>query len=77
MLKTVQRQCHASHAFVYDNEKGTMIDLNSLVDSAAGWTLVLAGGINNSGQIVGYGTTPDGNTRAFLLTPIVVQEAAQ
>ena len=46
-----------------------MIDLNSSLDSAAGWTLTCARAINDSGQIVGHGTAPDGNVRAFLLTP--------
>jgi probable HAF family extracellular repeat protein len=55
------------HAFVYDN--GAMVDLNSLIDPASGWTLVYANDINDSGQIVGYGTL-GGNGYAFLLTPI-------
>ena len=62
-----------THACLYDVRQEKMIDLNSLVDSTAGWVLVHATGVNNSGQIAGYGTAPDGNTRAFLLTPIVVQ----
>ena len=62
-----------SHAFVYSG--GKMRDLNSLVDPAAGWSLLVATAINDSGQIAGYGTTPDGNTRAFLLTPTSKQEA--
>ena len=47
-----------------------MLDLNALVDPAAGWILVHATAINDSGQIAGYGTAPYGNTRAFLLTPL-------
>ena len=56
------------HAFLFSSER--MIDMNDLVDPAIGWTLVGATAINDSGQIVGQGKTPDGNTRAFLLTPV-------
>lgn len=56
-----------SHAFLYN--EGTMTDLNDLIDNASGWNLVEATDINNSGQIVGYGEH-NGNTRAFLLTPV-------
>src|SRR5258708_3511743 len=46
-----------------------MLDLNSHLDgSGTGWTLSAASGINDAGQIVGYGTH-DGVIRAFLLTP--------
>ncbi len=56
------------HAFI-DNS-GTMTDLNNLIVANSGWTLINAEGINNSGQVVGYGTNPLGQTDAFLLTPI-------
>ena len=56
-------------AFLYQPD-GTMIDLNAAVDPALGWTLNSAKAVNDSGQIAGYGTAPDGNTRAFLLTPL-------
>jgi len=46
------------------------VDLNTLIDPNAGWTLLAANGINDAGQIVGYGSGPDGNTDAFLLTPV-------
>jgi probable HAF family extracellular repeat protein len=58
-----------SHAFVYDGTN-QMYDLNTLVaDLPTDWTLVEAHGINDGGQIVGWGTTPLGETHAFLLTP--------
>ncbi len=47
---------------------GTVTDLNSLVDTATGWVLLQALGINDSGQIVGNGTI-NGQSHAFLLTP--------
>jgi probable HAF family extracellular repeat protein len=57
------------HAFLYTD--GTMVDLNSLVDPASGWTLVEATAINDAGQIAGYGLNDaTGDTEAFLLTPV-------
>jgi probable HAF family extracellular repeat protein len=64
------------HAFVYENE--VMTDLNSLIDPSLGFTLTSATGINNLGQIVGYGTVQalysDGiyytQERAFALSPV-------
>jgi probable HAF family extracellular repeat protein len=58
----------SERAFVYRN--GKMIDLNALIAPATGWTLLNATAINDAGQIVGFGKTPDGGTRAFLLTPV-------
>ncbi len=55
------------HAFLYDN--GTMTDLNDLIDPASGWKLYGAGGINDAGQIVGWGYNSSGQQEAFLLTP--------
>jgi probable HAF family extracellular repeat protein len=56
------------HAFVYSN--GVMADLNTLI-SGSGWTLARAQGINDYGQIVGWGyASPGGSERAFLLTPV-------
>ena len=44
-------------------------NLNDLIDPNSGWVLKDARGINNHGEIVGSGFH-DGQTRAFLLTPI-------
>jgi probable HAF family extracellular repeat protein len=55
------------HAFIYSD--GAMTDLNSLIDQNSGWVLRSATGINNAGDIVGYGTDSSGQTHAFLLTP--------
>jgi len=54
------------HAFVYSN--GKMQDLNNLIPAGSGWVLSTAYGINDAGQIVGYGTH-NKRQRAFLLTP--------
>jgi probable HAF family extracellular repeat protein len=47
---------------------GKRIDLNTLIPSNAGWTLLSASAINNSGQIAGSGYAP-GGLHAYLLTP--------
>lgn len=54
------------HATLWEN--GQIVDLNDLIPAGAGWTLELASGVNNRGQIVGYGVH-DGRTQPFLLTP--------
>jgi probable HAF family extracellular repeat protein len=46
---------------------GVPIDLNTLLPPGSGWNLLSAEGINNRGDIVGYGTI-GGQTHAFLLT---------
>lgn len=51
-------------------EDGVMIDLNSLLPAGSGWSLSRANAINELGQIVGGGTNPAGQGRAFLLTPV-------
>jgi probable HAF family extracellular repeat protein len=54
------------HAMVVTG--GKMQDLNRLIPAKTGWLLQEATGINDSGQIVGYGTLKK-QTHAFLLTP--------
>ena len=49
---------------------GSIQDLNSLITINHGWTLQSATAINDSGQIVGYGINPSGQTHAFLLNPL-------
>lgn len=52
---------------------GTMIDLNSVLEQSTrgGWVFQSARGINDAGQIVGYGRiNGTGVTHALLLTPI-------
>jgi probable HAF family extracellular repeat protein len=53
-----------AHAFIY--LAGTMIDLDSLIPPDSGWVLQQARGINDAGQIVGFGTF-EGQTRGFVL----------
>ena len=63
----------ALRAFIYD--AGVMRDLNELIPSDSGWLLTEARDINNVGQIVGAGVI-NGETRAFLLTPLRPQRAS-
>jgi hypothetical protein len=46
-----------------------MHDLNSLLEPNSGWILRDAQGINEKGQIVGFGEF-EGESRAYLLTPV-------
>ena len=56
------------HAYVWMN--GAMYDLNDLVIGTEDWDyLEVAVDVNDLGQIVGYGML-DGETHAFLLTPV-------
>lgn len=67
----------ASRAFLY--ESGQMIDLNSCIDGNSDWHLDSATCINESGQVVGYGTKKVGNysySAAFLLTPVVPEPSS-
>ena len=61
-----------SHAFIW--EKGQISDLNSLIVGGYGWDLTQATGINDLGEIVGYGSYTNNlgqkQTRAFLLLPL-------
>ena len=50
-------------------EDGVMHDLNDLIAPGSGWTLEEARGINDGGQIAGWGRH-GGKEHAFLLTPI-------
>ncbi len=60
-------------AFLYSED--TITDLSLLAPVvAAGWSELSAVGINNHGQIIGWGHlagAPGGGSRAFLLSPIV------
>lgn len=60
----------AQHAVLYS--AGTMTDLNSVIDTNLSWTLEIATGINDGGQIIGVGTHPAGKLGVFLLTPFPV-----
>jgi len=54
-------------AMVWQN--GVGVDLNSLVQAHAPLYLQLAFAINASGEIAGFGQTPDGAVHGFLATP--------
>jgi probable HAF family extracellular repeat protein len=56
------------HAFLYSG--GQMLDLNSLIATGSGFTLIQATGISDTGYITGVGTAANGEGHAFLLTPV-------
>jgi probable HAF family extracellular repeat protein len=63
----------------YVAENGQMSDLNALTTNLGDWTLLVAEGINDNGQIVGFGMNSQadgafGHFRGFLLTPIPAPE---
>src|ERR1019366_6517266 len=64
----------ALHAFLYTPGAG-LADLNTLIGTGSGWTLVVASGINDKGQTTGTGQIY-GRTHAFLLTPIEPYKSA-
>jgi probable HAF family extracellular repeat protein len=53
--------------FLYND--GAKYGLNIMI-AGSGWNLSNATGINDSGQIVGWGWNPAGETHAFLLNPV-------
>jgi probable HAF family extracellular repeat protein len=55
-------------AFMHDGTR--MWNLNNLIPAGSGWSIAAAMDINNRGQIVGWGNTPDGKSHAYLLTPV-------
>lgn len=57
------------HAVIWNN--GVVTDLNDLV-KGNGFELIQATGINDRGQIAGWGRDSNGETHAFLLTPETV-----
>lgn len=58
----------ACHASLYSG--GNQTDLNTLLPPGSGWTVSNAFSTNESGQIVGGGTNPRGESHAFLMTPV-------
>jgi len=55
-----------SSAFFWSATAG-MIDLNNLLPKNSGWQVSLASGINDAGQVVGFGLH-NGQPRAYLMT---------
>ena len=57
-----------SKAFAWDKDRG-FIDLNDRVPGVTGWKLEAATGINNRGEIVGWGDFKGQEDQGFLLLP--------
>ena len=45
------------------------VELEGEVRHLGGWTLEQANGVNDHGEIVGWGKAPDGRPHGFLLRP--------
>jgi probable HAF family extracellular repeat protein len=54
-------------AYIWQN--GLMTDMNTLISANSGWYLLGTAGINEAGQIAGFGVNPSGEVHAFLATP--------
>ena len=65
VVGSMWRNGYSERAFVW--EDGLTRDLNDSVSTDSGWELQGATGLNNAGQIVGYGQQ-DGEERAFIMT---------
>jgi uncharacterized membrane protein len=66
-----------SHAFLASLTPGALgyggLDLNTLLPPNSGWILTSATGINDAGQIVGFGIDPSGTYSGYELTPLANQ----
>jgi len=62
-----------THAFLASLTPGALgyggLDLNTLLPANSGWILTSATGINDAGQIVGFGVDPSGTYSGYELTP--------
>lgn len=56
----------AQRAFVWDKAHG-MQDLNTLIPANSGWTLEVASGVNDRGEIVGWGDHGGDENAGFLI----------
>jgi probable HAF family extracellular repeat protein len=56
-----------SRAFIWQN--GVMTDLNTLIPAGSPLYLLEAFGINDRGQIAGFGQLSNGELRGYLLNP--------
>jgi probable HAF family extracellular repeat protein len=61
--------CHGTILHIFLWEKGSMIDLSAQVLPGSGFTFVEPVVINDSGEIVGNGRLPNGDTHAVVLKP--------
>lgn len=70
-LTYITYQQYFSYKYAALFQRGNAYNLNDLLTglNTTGLTLGSAQGINDSGQIVGFGVTPSGAMHAFLLTP--------
>jgi len=58
---------HTTHLVLFN--QGELTDVSSLIPASAGWRFESVNGMNDAGQIIGYGRNPSGQEHAFLITP--------
>jgi probable HAF family extracellular repeat protein len=76
-----------THGFLWEDtndngasDPGEMVDLNTLLPPNSGWEIFAASGINNQGQIAGWGIFSSGETArrgAFVMTPLSAAQRMQ
>lgn len=59
----------SNRAFLWENN-GPMVDLNTLIPGGSLLTLRYPLGINDAGEIIGFGALPNGDSHPFLLVPL-------
>lgn len=67
VVGTISTTSIGDHAFLHSN--GILTDLNTLLPTDSGWSLIHARSINDAGQIAGEGFLK-GEFHAFLLSPV-------
>ena len=63
-----------SKAIFYASPTSEPVELPALLPTASGWKFLNATGINDRGEIVGYGVNPAGAMSDFKLVPSAVPE---
>ena len=63
-----------SKAVFYASPTSEPIELSTLLPTSSGWRFINATGINDRGEIVGYGVNPSGKLSDFKLEPSAVPE---
>src|SRR5687768_18049494 len=69
-----RRSVNHEHAVVWLPGSTDALDLNTMIDPAAGWVLKDAWDINDAGQIIGRATSSSGAVGFYLLTPVRSEE---
>jgi uncharacterized membrane protein len=68
VVGTFSLHADTDHAFIWNQHNG-FHDLNEFIPANAGWNLEVASGINDRGEIIGWGDHGDEEDVGFLLIP--------